>query len=260
MSRLLVTLATSFLPPSRRAWGQAMKAEYDALPERQDAFALGCLGASLRENVTTGEGWARLGFWVILVLAGLLGLWFISEVITLITDPRGHFFMQATGFLMLFGFILMLAVIARATFTAMEEPTNRFLISCLGLRVAPRLMMIFGLVATFSVANQAYWFARIAPAWFNLDVAKYFLLNDGFCAVVVFIIGYVSQKGAREMLVSGLVGAITLAASGITAYYLDRGKLEGFFIASDRVAILLIVFAIAGSVLMWMERPAKVVG
>jgi hypothetical protein len=68
MSRHLITLATALLPPSRRAWGHAMKAEYDALLAGHSAFALGCLGASLRENVTTGEGWARMGLGVTLAL------------------------------------------------------------------------------------------------------------------------------------------------------------------------------------------------
>jgi hypothetical protein len=66
MTRLLITLASALLPPSRREWGQAMKAEYDALPEGRGTFAWGCLGASLKENVTTGEGWARLGLGVAL--------------------------------------------------------------------------------------------------------------------------------------------------------------------------------------------------
>jgi hypothetical protein len=73
MNRLIITLATALLPPSRSAWGQAMKAEFDALPEGRTVFALGCLGASLRENVTTGEGWARMGLGTMMVfLAGLL--------------------------------------------------------------------------------------------------------------------------------------------------------------------------------------------
>jgi hypothetical protein len=48
MTHPLITLATFLLPPSRREWGQAMRAEYDALPEGRSAFAWGCLGASLR--------------------------------------------------------------------------------------------------------------------------------------------------------------------------------------------------------------------
>jgi hypothetical protein len=48
------------MPPNRRAWGIAMEAEYEYLDAGQDAFAFGCLGASLKENVSTLQGWVRL--------------------------------------------------------------------------------------------------------------------------------------------------------------------------------------------------------
>jgi hypothetical protein len=68
MSALILKLALVLLPPSRRTWGQAMKAEFACLPQGQTSFALGCLGASLKENVTTGEGWARIGFLAMLLV------------------------------------------------------------------------------------------------------------------------------------------------------------------------------------------------
>jgi hypothetical protein len=75
MSRLALHIAIALLPPSRRAWGEAMKAEYAHMEEGQNVFAWGCLKSSLTENVATGEGWARLFLMgLLLVASSWLGL------------------------------------------------------------------------------------------------------------------------------------------------------------------------------------------
>jgi hypothetical protein len=54
MSRFLIDLAVSILPPHRRDWGEAMRAEFAAIPNPREAFgfALGCLWAALSERIT----------------------------------------------------------------------------------------------------------------------------------------------------------------------------------------------------------------
>jgi len=50
---LIVRLAATLLPPGMKGWGQAMRCEAEALaPGEALPFALGCLGAALREAAT----------------------------------------------------------------------------------------------------------------------------------------------------------------------------------------------------------------
>jgi hypothetical protein len=259
VSRHLITLAAALLPPSRRAWGQAMKAEYDALPAGHSTFAWGCLGASLRENVTTGEGWARMGFGVILILVGLLTLSCFEGLIGLIAEPRRRMVMQVASVLIILGFMLTMAMIGCAALEAMAAPINRHYLAKIGLKTAPRLLFILGLVSVVSVIAQAYVHTFVLPAWLGPERAKFFLIDSGVACIAVLAVAFLSQKGAKMMLVSGVVGACTLGVSGVIAYYLDRGRLEGVFVASDQYAIVLLLFALSGAILMWMERPAKAV-
>jgi hypothetical protein len=260
LSRHLITLATALLPPSRRAWGQAMKAEYDALPAGQSAFALGCLGASLRENVTTGEGWARMGFGVVLVLAGLLTLSFLEGLVGLIAEPRRRMVMQVASILMILGLMLKMAMIGCAALEAMAAPINRHYLAKIGLKTAPRLLFILGLVSVVSLIAQAYVHTFVLPVWLGPERAKVFLIDGGVACIVVLAVAFLSRISAKMMLVSALAGACTLGVSGVIVYYLDRGKLEGIFVASDQYAILLLLFALSGAILMWMERPARTIG
>jgi hypothetical protein len=73
MSNIILNLAIALMPPNRRAWGIAMKAEYEYLGAGQDAFAFGCLGASLKENVSTLQGWVRLAL-ITIVCSALLDI------------------------------------------------------------------------------------------------------------------------------------------------------------------------------------------
>jgi hypothetical protein len=218
------------------------------------------MGASLRENVTTGEGWAQMGFGVVLVLAGLLTLSCLEGLSGLITEPRRRVVLQVTSILMILGLMLKMAMIGCAALEAMAAPINRHYLAKIGLKTAPRLLFILGLVSVVSVIAQAYVHAFVLPEWLGPERAKFFLIDSGVACIAVLAVAFLSRKGAKMMLVSGVVGACTLGASGVIAYYLDRGRLEGVFVASDQYAIVLLLFALSGAILMWMERPARTIG
>jgi hypothetical protein len=260
MSRHLITLAAALLPPSRRAWGLAMRAEYDALPGRQSAFAWGCLGVSLRENVTTGEGWARMGFGVVVVLAFLLGTSCLAGLMVIVTYPPKHLFLVITSLLATFGLFVIIALLGHTAVKAMQAPTDRFHLAKIGLKTAPKVMSIFGLTSVVAMIGRAYFHAFLMPPWLGVGEAKFFLLNDAVCCLVILGVGISSRKGSKAMLASGLLGAVTLVLIGVLAYYFDRKELEGLFIPSDQQVVLLLFFALSGTILMWMERPAKAVG
>lgn len=72
MSRLpyfLMVLAVWVLPPNRKAWGEAMRAEFEFLSGNKMGFAQGCFAGAIRENFTTVSGWSRL---VLLSFAALI--------------------------------------------------------------------------------------------------------------------------------------------------------------------------------------------
>jgi hypothetical protein len=259
MNRLFITLAAALLPPSRRAWGQAMKAEYAALSDGQSAFALGCLGASLRENVTTGEGWARMGFGLVLAMAVLLGSMCVGGLATIVLYPTKHLFLTLTSLLTTLGFLAIIILIARATLSAMEAPTNRYHLAEIGSKTAPWLLVIVGLATAVAFSSLTYAHAVLMPQWLGIDAVNFSLFNTAICSIVLLAVGFVSRKSAQAMFNFGLIGAAIITVSSLWTNDLGLAMLDGYYEAALQHALLLLLFALAGAILMWMERPTKAV-
>lgn len=64
VSRLILRLANRIAGPERREWVLAMAAEVDAADERGVGWALGCLGATLKDRIVRDR-------WFVLALAAL---------------------------------------------------------------------------------------------------------------------------------------------------------------------------------------------
>jgi hypothetical protein len=125
MSRLVMKLALALLPPSRRAWGKAMLGEFECLPEGQSGFAFGCLGASLRENVMTGEGWARMGFGTVLVLSGWLTLFWTQSSLKMLASADYNSNGKLFWLVAIQSVVLIPIIFGIAAFKAAKMPINR---------------------------------------------------------------------------------------------------------------------------------------
>jgi hypothetical protein len=258
MSCHLITLATFLLPPSRRAWGQAMKAEYDALPAGQSTFAWGCFGASLRENVTTGEGWARLGFGVVLILAGLLVLSSVLGIIHQFERPFNRPVAQIIMLSAIVGFTFLPLLLGRAALEAMDSPLDRFRLAKIGLKTAPAMILIFGSLSLWWLFGHAIALSSgFLPAWFPYPTM--ILINCAVCSVAMFCIGHFSKFGAGAMMYSGLTGATITTLSCAITYSVDMQKFGFYLGATGQYIVVMLLFALSGAILMWMERPAKAV-
>jgi hypothetical protein len=70
LARLLFALARRLMPPSRRNWVEAMRAEADYLPDLTAmGWALGCVTMTLRERMGMNNGDYRISRWVMIIEA-----------------------------------------------------------------------------------------------------------------------------------------------------------------------------------------------
>lgn len=94
MTRFLIDLACRILPPHRREWGDAMRAEFAAIPPRDAlGFALGCLWAALTIRITAMQlitAIGRFGVGIVTLLYSGLFLWGVVNQLSH-TDGRAMF-------------------------------------------------------------------------------------------------------------------------------------------------------------------------
>jgi hypothetical protein len=65
-----------------------MELEFAHLEVGQTAFAWGCLGASLKENVTTIAGLARLGFGIALIFSLWMAAFWVQVMVELLASAQ----------------------------------------------------------------------------------------------------------------------------------------------------------------------------
>ena len=94
-ARRLIDLAARLLPPHRRDWAEAMRAELSILPPaEQYGFALGCLWAALCERINLMKAFVALGRWSVGIVTILYGAFFGLELFNGLThaELRDHGF------------------------------------------------------------------------------------------------------------------------------------------------------------------------
>jgi hypothetical protein len=208
-----VKLALALLPPSRRVWGDAMMGEFAALQEGQSGFALGCLGASFRENFLTIQGWARLGFFAIAVIAiktifkstQYAVFWANAEQISNLA--RFNYILDQVGVILISGVTLFLV------FKIVPKVISIALLIDFGVKLV--VFHIAGLVcfALFTMVNVL----SCTSADDRLPVLQDFWT----CApiiVIFMLVGIYGWRGARQLHKGALVALIAITILGIFGF------------------------------------------
>jgi hypothetical protein len=262
MSRLVMKLALALLPPSRRGWGEAMMGEFAHLSDGQSGFALGCLGVSLRENVMTWEGWARLGFGAVLVMSGWLTLFWTSSVIHLLKTPENLSDARLVQALTLEGFGLFPLVLCLAALRAMKAPMDRFHLARTGHNTTFACLLLAGILQLFLCAGSVYLFLTIDPKAHRVILNT---LEFGIFGSMAFLsVAWFARKSAEAMRKTGLIAVAVLLGFAVLVSaqnWLHPGIIvAGVLPTTLFIAFLMFLTATAGALFMWMERPAQSFG
>jgi hypothetical protein len=213
MSRLALNLAIAFLPPSRRAWGEAMAAEYAHLDGGQDAFALVCLGVSVRENFLTIQGWARFGFFAIAVIAVKTILEFTQHAVfwakadQISNLARLNYIADQIGVILISGMTLFLIVKIVSKVISIEMVID------FGVRLV--VFRIAGLVcfALFTMIN--------ALSYVLADNVLSQLRDFASCTPILLIfmaVGIYGWRGARQLHNGALLALIAVTMLGTLGF------------------------------------------
>lgn len=213
MNRLILKLALALLPPSRRTWGEAMMGEFDALPDGQSGFALGCLGASLRENFLTIQGWTRFGLFAIAVITiktifeflQHVVFWANAEQISNLT--RLNYIADRIGAIMISGMTLFLI------FKIVSKVISIEMVVDFGVKLV--IFHLAGLVcfALFSMINVL--------SYASADNLLSLLRDFASCApaLLIFIgVGIYGWRGARQLHNGALMALIAVTIFGTLGF------------------------------------------
>jgi ABC-type multidrug transport system fused ATPase/permease subunit len=259
MSDLTLKLAIALLPPSRKAWGKAMKAEFAHLGEGQTGFAWGCLGASLKENVTTGEGWARLGLGLVTAFClGFSALW-IQGVFKILSDHGSISTPRLIHALTLEGFGLFPLAFGFAALKATRAPTNRFHLASIAHSTVLISLTIAGVLQVFLCAGSVLFFMTVEPIHYQTIQNT---LEYGIYGSLLFLsVAWFARKSAHSMRRAGFIATLVLIGFAILVSIQNADHpgviLKGVLPTTLFFAFLMTLTAIAGALSMWMGRSAR---
>ena len=258
MSRLALKLAIALLPPSRRAWGEAMRGEYEHLRENQSAFALGCLGSSLKENVATGEGWARIGFGLVLLfsfwLAGFWTYWTFSALFEISSQFSLKFFWT----LATIGFVCYPIVLGLAAQKALKAPLDRFQLAEIGYRMTFRCLLIAGgmqaLLSVISLVSIMVAKARHEQLETSLSVG---LVSAIFLLSVAWFARHNARMTRNAAAVALLLCAAFYGLIQVLMPSLTDNSGHDWGLTTIVIGFLMLLTMIASALFVWMQRPAR---
>lgn len=256
-SAALMSLAIWLLPPNRKAWGEAMRGEFETLAfgERL-SFGLGCLGTSFKENVASKEGLARLGLFLILAFAAVLGgLWLWSW--TLVFGATNAL---ELGNVLKMPWMLVLGLapvsIGFAAIRAAKAPTDRHHLAREGVKMISNLALVVGgsqIVGTICVVLTCY----VTPRCAAVDYSAYTL---GLYGAGLVLISIISKRSARALRNAAFIGLVLVSAAIAFLSWGSIGvslSLSAFITLALVPTIPLLMMTLGGALLIWMQRPAS---
>jgi hypothetical protein len=244
MNRLIMKLALALLPPSRGAWGEAMMGEFAALPDGQSGFALGCLGASVRENVTALDGVARLEFFFMQAIGLTLGVLWILGLVEISDELRST---EGSGIAKTVEWISALK--------ALKDPTDHVYVNDVVTKMAACLVMVLGLHIwlTFLVRKLACYLALSCESIGGVTAFGAYL---GPCILALGVWVHLSKK--KKLKAPAFRSGILLSISGMFLVILPSGTLLGDLTGDITIGVLLLFMATTGTAVMLMQRGKRV--
>jgi hypothetical protein len=255
MNRLIMKLALALLPPSRGAWGEAMMGEFAALPDGQSGFALGCLGASVRENVTALDGVARLEFFFMQAIGLTLGVLWILGLVEISDELRST---EGSGIAKTVEWIpmgLIPVIVWISALKALKDPTDHVYVNDVVTKMAACLVMVLGLHIwlTFLVRKLACYLALSCESIGGVTAFGAYL---GPCILALGVWVHLSKK--KKLKAPAFRSGILLSISGMFLVILPSGTLLGDLTGDITIGVLLLFMATTGTAVMLMQRGKRV--
>jgi hypothetical protein len=258
MNRLIMRLALALLPPSRSAWGEAMMGEFECLPEGQTDFAFGCLGASLKETIMTGEGLARIAFGLVVAASICLTVFWTRSSLQQFAAADYDFNATLFWLFAIQSVILFPIIFCIAAFKAAEKPTNRLYLAKVGYTATCACLWVS---AFLQIASCMVSVALIMEANAKSEPIETGL-SIGFVTGLVFLsAAFYARLGPRMMRNAEALGAVlSLSFAAIVAIQqIGLTEIVGHNLVPTALimTVLLSLTACAGALFTWMGRPAR---
>jgi hypothetical protein len=250
MSRLIMKLALALLPPSRCAWGRAMELEFAHLEVGQTAFAWGCLGASLKENVTTIAGLARLGFGIALIFSLWMAAFWVQVMVELLASAQRGANAKAFYAISVGGFSLYpVALSIAADRHRLAEIGHKATCACLVIAAILDLALCVCSVLFIIEANST---SEPIETSLNIGLAR---------GTVFLIVAWCAYKGPRLMRnVGAITSLLLLVYSGVLAIQqADQPEIMGHNLLPTALSMVALMSfpAALGALFLWMQRPIQ---
>ncbi len=258
MSRMVINLARALLPPSRKAWGEAMAAEFAHLSTGQNGFAWGCLGASVKENVMTGEGLARIGFGLVLVFSIWLTAFWTQSSLKMLASAEYNSNGKLFWLVAIQSVVLIPIICGMAAFKATKMPTNRLHLAKIGYKATCACLWVSAFLQLALCVVSVAFILEAKAEFEQIETS----LNIGFVTGVLFLgVAYFARKGPHAMRnAAGIAVLLSLSFAGIVAIsQIGKSEIVGHNLVPTALsmAILMCLTAFAGGLFTWMERPAQ---
>lgn len=258
MSRLIMKLALALLPPSRCAWGRAMEMEFAHLEVGQTAFALGCLGVSLKENLTTIAGLARLGFGIALIFSLWMAAFWIQAMVDVLASAEGGANAKAFDLKSVGGVSLYPVALSIAAFMAAKSPTDRHRLAEIGHKATCACLVIAGMLDLALCVPMILSIIEANSTSEPIETS----LNIGLARGTVFlIVAWCAYKGPRLMRNLGAITSLLLLVySGVLAIQqADQPEIMGHNLLPTALSMVALMSfpAALGALFLWMQRPIQ---
>ena len=258
MSHLVMKLAIALLPPSRKAWGKAMAAEFAHMSDGQSGFAFGCFRASVRENVTTSEGLARIGFAMVLILSLWLTAFWISNAFITFADRSQKIGPTLLWELAVQGFTLIPLVFGFAAYQAMRQPTNKHHLAQVGHKAATACLIFFGVLHMIMNALTAVIILEFKEKGQTIETSLFIGLAFG---IVFLSVAWSGRRSALLMRNAGTIALLlSLACAGLSAVQnaaQPEASGHNYAFSAIWMSFFMLLTAIGGALFMWMQRPSS---
>jgi hypothetical protein len=156
-------------------------------------------------------------------------------------------------------FNLFPAIFGFAAFQAAKMPTSRFHLAKIGYKsICACLWVIIGMQVALCLANIAV----IIEANSKSEQIETSLNISFVMGVTFFFVAYFALQGPRSMRNAGAIASILsfVFAALVAVQQIGQSEVVGhnLVLTALIMAVLMTLTAIAGAILMWMQRPAKV--
>jgi hypothetical protein len=208
----------------------------------------------VRENITTGEGWARIGFFIPIIISLYLGYSLLLALLSETTPSENSPNTQSVGTLMLLGSCFAPLTIIAGAFRAMEAPTDRNHLAKTGFKTTTQLIFVFSSIfAAMSIGGVIMLCVTKPTAYIGL----LYVLVGFVVSCVYYVIGLTAEQDAKSMRNVGWQGFVVIAVLLVVLALVSTQMALAFLPITIMFGFLQLSLFAAGGLFMWMQREGE---